>query len=74
MVLAVLAFDLGVMHRDAHEIGVREILNMSALYIGLGLAWAAVVYWIYFTYSAPPRSIRRSPQVKCSQRLSCTAG
>lgn len=51
MVLAVLAFDLGVMHRDAHEIGVREILNMSALYIGLGLAWAAVVYWIYFTYS-----------------------
>jgi tellurite resistance protein TerC len=51
VVLAVLAFDLGVMHREAHEIGVRESLNMSALYIGLGLAWAAVVYWIYLTYS-----------------------
>jgi tellurite resistance protein TerC len=51
VVLAILAFDLGVMHRDAHEIGVRESLNMSALYIGLGLAWAAAVYWIYFTYS-----------------------
>jgi tellurite resistance protein TerC len=51
VVLAILAFDLGVMHRDTHEIGVRESLNMSALYIGLGLAWAAVVYWIYLTYS-----------------------
>jgi tellurite resistance protein TerC len=46
VVLAILAFDLGVMHRDSHEIGVRESLNMSALYIGLGLARAAVVYWI----------------------------
>ena len=51
VVLVILAFDLGVMHRDAHEIGVRESLNMSALYIGLGLAWAAVVYWVYFNYS-----------------------
>jgi tellurite resistance protein TerC len=50
-VLVILAFDLGVMNREAHEIGVRESLNMSALYIGLGLAWAAVVYWIYLTYS-----------------------
>lgn len=46
-VLAILAFDLGVMHRDAHEIGVAESLKMSALYIGLGLAWAVAVYWIY---------------------------
>lgn len=51
VVLAVLAFDLGVLHRESHEIGVRESLNMSALYIGLGLAWAAVVYWIYLRHS-----------------------
>lgn len=51
VVLGLLAFDLGVMHRDAKEIGVRESLNMSALYIGLGLAWAIAVYWIYFAYS-----------------------
>lgn len=51
VVLLILAFDLGVMNREAHEIGVRESLNMSALYIGLGLAWAAVVYWIYLAYS-----------------------
>jgi tellurite resistance protein TerC len=49
VVLAILAFDLGVMNREAHEIGVRESLNMSALYIGLGLAWAAAVYAIYLT-------------------------
>ena len=51
VVLAILAFDLGVMNREAHEIGVQESLRMSALYIGLGLAWAAAVYWIYLTYS-----------------------
>jgi tellurite resistance protein TerC len=51
VVLAILAFDLGIMNREAHEIGVRESLNMSALYIGLGLAWSVAVYWIYFTYS-----------------------
>jgi tellurite resistance protein TerC len=50
-VLAILAFDLGVMHRDSREIGVRDSLKMSALYIGLGLAWAVAVYWIYRTYA-----------------------
>jgi len=50
-VLAILAFDLGVMHRDSHEIGVAESLKMSALYIGLGLAWAAAVYGIYAHYA-----------------------
>jgi tellurite resistance protein TerC len=51
VVLAILAFDLGVLNREAHEIDVRESLNMSALYIGLGLAWAGVVWWIYHTYA-----------------------
>jgi tellurite resistance protein TerC len=50
-VLAILVFDLGVLHRDSKEIGVAESLKMSALYIGLGLAWAAVVYWIYASYA-----------------------
>jgi tellurite resistance protein TerC len=49
-VLAILVFDLGVLHKDTHEIGVAESLKMSALYIGLGLAWAGAVYWIYLTY------------------------
>ncbi len=50
-VLAVLVFDLGVLHRVPHEIGVRESLWMSSLYIGLGLLWAVAVWWIYYTYA-----------------------
>lgn len=50
-VLAILAFDLGVLHRDAQAIGVSDSLKMSALYIGLGLAWAVAVYWIYARYA-----------------------
>ena len=43
VVVALLAFDLGVLHRDDHEIGIRESLLLSAGYIfvatlfGLGL-------------------------------------
>jgi tellurite resistance protein TerC len=43
MVIALLAFDLGVMHRDAHQIGVRKSLKLWALYVGLGLAFAGAV-------------------------------
>jgi tellurite resistance protein TerC len=50
VVLLILAFDLGVLHREAHEIGVRESLWMSALYIGLGLLWAVAVWWIYWQF------------------------
>lgn len=49
-VLAILAFDLGVLHRNSHEIGVSESLKMSALYIGLGLLWAVAVYVFYARY------------------------
>ena len=49
-VLAILVFDLGFLHREAHEIGVKESLWMSALYIGLGLAWAIAIFWIYSSY------------------------
>ncbi|MCZ8164402.1 TerC family protein [Silanimonas sp.] len=49
-VLAILVFDLGVLHKEAHEIGVKESLWMSALYIGLGLLWAVAVWFIYYNY------------------------
>jgi tellurite resistance protein TerC len=35
VVVALLAFDLGVLHRDDHEIGIRESLLLSAGYIGV---------------------------------------
>jgi tellurite resistance protein TerC len=51
-VVALLAFDLGVLHRDDHEIGVRESLLMSALYLSIGVAFAGVIYYLY-AQSAP---------------------
>ncbi|WP_374432872.1 TerC/Alx family metal homeostasis membrane protein [Tabrizicola sp.] len=50
VVLALLVLDLGVLNREAHEIGVAESLKLSTLYIGLGLAWSVAVYFIYLTY------------------------
>lgn len=40
-----LAFDLGVLHRDGHEIEVRESLLLSGFYIALGLAFGGFVWW-----------------------------
>jgi tellurite resistance protein TerC len=45
LVIALLAFDLGVLHRDDHEIGVAESLRMSAMYIALGLSFAGFIWW-----------------------------
>lgn len=46
-ILLLLAFDLGVLHRKAHVVQMREALWMSALWITLGLAFAIVVYFGY---------------------------
>jgi len=45
IVVALLAFDLGVLHRDDHEIGVRESLLLSAGYISVALIFGAWVWW-----------------------------
>jgi tellurite resistance protein TerC len=45
IVVTLLAFDLGVLHRDSHEIEVKESLALSVGYIGLGLAFGAWVWW-----------------------------
>jgi tellurite resistance protein TerC len=45
IVVALLALDLGVLHRDNREIGVRESLWLSTGYISLGLAFGAFVWW-----------------------------
>ena len=51
VVIALLVFDLGVLHKEAHEIEVKESLWMSALYIGLGMLWAVAVWFIYARYA-----------------------
>ena len=45
IVIGLLAFDLGVLHRESREIETRESLVLSAVYIGLGLAFGAWVWW-----------------------------
>lgn len=44
VVVALLAFDLGVLHRKAHEIGVRESLLLSGFYIAVALAFGVWVW------------------------------
>jgi len=46
-VLALLALDLGVLHRKAHVVSVKEALLMSAFWIALGLAFSVFVYYGY---------------------------
>lgn len=43
-VLVILAFDLGVFHRRAHEVSVREALVWTAVWVGLALLFNAGVY------------------------------
>ena len=45
IVAALLAFDLGVLHRKAKEIPVSESLWLSAGYIGIALAFGGWVWW-----------------------------
>jgi tellurite resistance protein TerC len=45
IVVSLLALDLGVLHRDNREIGVRESLILSSMYIALGLAFGGWIWW-----------------------------
>jgi tellurite resistance protein TerC len=47
LVLLLLALDLGVFHRHAHVISVREALGWSAFWIALGLAFSIFIYFGY---------------------------
>ena len=46
-VLLMLALDLGVFHRKAHVVSMREALGWSAVWISLGLSFAVFVYFGY---------------------------
>jgi tellurite resistance protein TerC len=45
IILILLIIDLGVLHRDQHEIGVRESLKLSASYITVSLLFGLFVWW-----------------------------
>ncbi len=45
IVTVLLAFDLGILHREQREIGVRESLLLSAVYLTLGVSFGGLVWW-----------------------------
>ncbi|MGO8097890.1 TerC family protein [Rhizobium leguminosarum] len=45
LVIAILSFDLGILHKQNKEIGVGESVRLSALYIALGLTFGGWVWW-----------------------------
>jgi tellurite resistance protein TerC len=45
IVAALLTFDLGLLHKDDHEIGVKESLLLSSGYITIALLFGAWVWW-----------------------------
>ena len=46
-VLAMLAMDLFVVHKEAHEVSVREAGTWSAIWVALALAFNAGLYWLW---------------------------
>jgi tellurite resistance protein TerC len=65
IVIALLVFDLGVLHKNSKEIEVKESLMLSGGYIGLGLLFGVWVWWYlgptagmnYFTGFAVEKSL-----------------
>ncbi len=51
IVITLLAFDLGVLHKDDREIGVNESLALSAGYISIALMFGAWVWWYFGSQS-----------------------
>ncbi|MGE3911793.1 MAG: TerC family protein [Chloroflexota bacterium] len=45
LILGLLALDLFVFHKDAHVVSVREATIWSVIWVTLGLAFGAVVWW-----------------------------
>jgi tellurite resistance protein TerC len=48
VVMVILAIDLGLFHSDAHEPSLQESAVLAGSCMALGLAFSAVVWWLYF--------------------------
>jgi tellurite resistance protein TerC len=46
-ILLMLALDLGVFHRKAHEVGFKEAITWSAIWIGLALVFNLGIYYFF---------------------------
>jgi tellurite resistance protein TerC len=48
-IIFLLALDLGVFHREAHEVSRKEALTWSAIWVGMALLFNAGVFWFMGT-------------------------
>ncbi len=53
-VLAMLALDLGVFHREKHVVGVREAIGWTAAWVGLAGLFAVLIYFFGHTMVGEP--------------------
>ncbi|MFP5478121.1 MAG: TerC family protein [Alphaproteobacteria bacterium] len=49
IVIALMVFDLGVLHKDDHELGVAESLKLSAFYIFIAILFGGYIWWAWST-------------------------
>lgn len=47
IVFALLAFDLGILHKEDKEMGIAESLWLSAFYIGFATLFGGAIWWAY---------------------------
>ena len=47
IVVVLMVFDLGVLHKDDHELGVAESLKLSAFYIAIAIAFGGYIWWAW---------------------------
>jgi tellurite resistance protein TerC len=45
LVIGLLVFDLGILHKDEHEIGARESLTLYGFYVLIAIAFGGWVWW-----------------------------
>ena len=47
IVITLMVFDLGVLHKDDHELGVAESLKLSAFYIFIAVLFGGYIWWAW---------------------------
>lgn len=47
LVMLFLALDLGVFHRDAHEVSMKESISWSCIWLACGLSFTGFIYFAY---------------------------
>ena len=47
LIIIFLALDLGIFHKDPHNISTKEAMGWTILWVSISLAFSGVIYWVY---------------------------